>query len=58
MQQGHPIYYLSKSLSPKNKALSTYEKECMAILLAIEKWRSYMLGQESLLEHITRACHI
>jgi hypothetical protein len=46
MQQGHPICYLSKSLSPKNKALSTYEKECMAILLAIEKWRCYLLRQE------------
>lgn len=46
MQEGHPISYLSKALSPKNKALSTYEKECMAILLAVERWRSYLLGQE------------
>jgi hypothetical protein len=26
MQQGHPVAYLSKSLSSKNQALSTYEK--------------------------------
>lgn len=46
MQAGQPICYLSKALSPKNKALSTYEKECMAILLAVEKWRSYLVGRE------------
>lgn len=46
MQEGHPISYLSQPLSARNTALSTYEKECMAVLLAIEKWRSYLLGQE------------
>lgn len=42
MQEGHPLAYLSKSLCAKNQALSTYEKECMAILLAVEKWRPYL----------------
>jgi len=46
MQQGHPISYLSKPLSGKNQALLTYEKECMAILLAVEKWRPYLIAQE------------
>ena len=46
MQEGHPISYLSKPLSVENQALSTYEKECMAILLAVEKWRPYLLAQE------------
>ena len=49
MQEGHPISYLSKPLSDRNKALSTYEKECMALLLAVEKWRSYLVGQEFLI---------
>jgi len=49
MQEGHPISYLSKPLSARNQALSTYEKECMAILLAIEKWRPYLLAQEFLI---------
>jgi hypothetical protein len=31
MQQGHPIAYLRKTLSNKSQALSTYEKECLAI---------------------------
>jgi hypothetical protein len=46
MQQGHPITYLSKSLCPHNQSLSTYEKECLAILMAVDKWRSYLQHQE------------
>jgi len=42
MQEGHPIAYLSKPLSGRNQGLSTYEKECMAILLAVDKWRCYL----------------
>jgi hypothetical protein len=42
MQRGHPIAFLSKSLGPKNQSLSTYDKECLAILLAIDRWRSYL----------------
>ena len=46
MQEGHPIAYLSKPLCKKNQALSTYEKECMAILMAVDKWRPYLQHQE------------
>jgi len=42
MQSGHPIAYLSKHLCPRNQALSVYEKECLAILMAIDKWRPYL----------------
>jgi len=42
MQEGHPIAYLSKPLSGPNQGLSTYEKECMAILWAVDKWRCYL----------------
>lgn len=38
MQSNHPIAYLSKAVCHKNQALSTYEKECMALILAIDKW--------------------
>ena len=38
MQEGHPIAYLSKAITPKLQALSTYEKEFMAVVLAVEKW--------------------
>lgn len=42
MQQDHPLAFLSKALGPKNQGLSTYEKEYMAILLAVNQWRSYL----------------
>ena len=41
-QEGHPIAYISKALGPKNQGLSTYEKECLAILMAVDHWRSYL----------------
>lgn len=44
-QQGHPIAYLSKTLAPRHQALSTYEKEFLAVVLALEKWRGYLLDR-------------
>jgi hypothetical protein len=35
IQEGHPLAFLSKALGPKSRGLSTYEKEYMAILLAV-----------------------
>lgn len=45
-QEGHPIAFVSKALGPKNQGLSTYEKESLAILLAVEKWKAYLLPAE------------
>lgn len=41
-QKGHPIAYLSKALGMTAQTMSTYEKECLAILLAVDKWRPYL----------------
>ena len=46
MQQNHPVAFLSRSLGPRNQTLSVYEKECLAILLAVEKWRAYLQHRE------------
>jgi hypothetical protein len=35
MQQGRPLAYFSAALCPKNAAMSTYEKEALAILEAL-----------------------
>jgi hypothetical protein len=37
---------VNKALGPKNQALSTYEKECLVILLVVEHWRSYLQHSE------------
>jgi len=46
MQGGHPLAYLSRALGPRSRGLSTYEKEYMAILIALEQWRSYLQHAE------------
>lgn len=45
-QQGHPIAFLSRPLGPPTSGLSTYEKEYLAILMAVEQWRSYLQHAE------------
>jgi hypothetical protein len=42
MQSGHPLAFISKALGPRARGLSTYEKEYLAILIAVEHWRSYL----------------
>jgi hypothetical protein len=46
MQDNHPIAYLSKSLGPKAQALSTYDKECLAVIMAVNKWKPYLQHKE------------
>jgi hypothetical protein len=43
LQEGHPLAFISKALGPKTQGLSTYEKEYLAILVAVEQWRPYLL---------------
>lgn len=44
MQQGRPLAYLSRAIGPKAAALSTYDKEALAILEALKKWKHYFVG--------------
>jgi hypothetical protein len=49
-QEGHPIAYISKALGARNLGLSIYEKECLAILFAVDHWRSYLQHGEFLIK--------
>ena len=46
MQEGKPIAYYSGTLGTKSAAMSTYEKEALATLEALKRWRHYFLGGE------------
>ena len=46
MQNQHPIAYFSKVLSERNLAKSTYEQEIIALALAVQHWRPYLLGKQ------------
>ena len=50
MQDSHPIAYFNKALSPKHQTMSIYEKEFMVVVLAVEKWRPYLLGRHFVLK--------
>jgi hypothetical protein len=40
MQEKRPIAYLSKVLGSRSQSLSAYEKEFIALLTAVKKWRA------------------
>lgn len=46
LQDGHPLAFISKALGPRTLGLSAYEKEYLAILMAVEQWRHYLLQSE------------
>ncbi|XP_019235516.1 PREDICTED: uncharacterized protein LOC109215856 [Nicotiana attenuata] len=46
MQEGHPIAFISKALSPKHAALSVYDRELLEMVHAVSKWSQYLLGQK------------
>lgn len=46
IQKQHPIAFLSHALGPRHQGLSTYEKESLAIILAVEHWRPYLQHAE------------
>ncbi|GAU22407.1 hypothetical protein TSUD_122930 [Trifolium subterraneum] len=46
MQEKKPIAYYSKALGMRNLTKSAYEKELMAVVLAIQHWRPYLLGRK------------
>lgn len=46
MQHDQPVAFLSKALSGPHKLLSIYEKEFLALIMAVEKWRQYLQCQE------------
>nr|XP_006823664.1 PREDICTED: uncharacterized protein LOC100372741 [Saccoglossus kowalevskii] len=53
--QGHdgklfPVSYASKKLSQREKAYSTIEKECLAIVWSVKKYMMYLYGTQFILQ--------
>lgn len=43
MQDGRPLPFASNVLSPQHQKMPVYDKEMMAIVYAVTKWRPYLL---------------
>lgn len=50
MQQGNIIAFLSKGLSAKHQSLSVYDKELLALVIAVNKWSQYLTVEALLLK--------
>ncbi|KAJ8751592.1 hypothetical protein K2173_016841 [Erythroxylum novogranatense] len=44
MQEKRPIAFFSETLKGSSLKLSTYEKEMLAVVKSVRKWRPYLLG--------------
>ncbi|KAK9057995.1 hypothetical protein SSX86_022835 [Deinandra increscens subsp. villosa] len=54
-QKDHPVAYFSKGFSPSNRFKSAYDRELLALVLAVQKWSHYLLGRHFLIrtDHYT-----
>lgn len=50
MQDGHPLAYISRHLKGKQLTLSIYEKELLAVVFAVQKWRHYLLTSQFIIK--------
>lgn len=50
MQEHHPIAYISRMLSPRQQALSVYERELLAVVFAVQKWSSYLMHKHFIIK--------
>ena len=53
--QEHPVGYYSRKLLAREQRYSTIEKECLAIKLALDAFKVYLLGRKFVVQTDHRA---
>lgn len=46
MQEGWPLAFTSKALSPLHLSMSVYDKEMFTVVHAVTKWQPYLIGRQ------------
>jgi len=46
MQDHHPLAFIIRNLNLQQQSLSTYEKELLAVVFVVQKWRLYLLHKK------------
>ena len=54
-EEDRPIAYFNRNLLPRERAYSTVEKECLAIVLAIKHFQADLLGKPFIVQTDHRA---
>ena len=49
-QMNKPIAFYSHTLAMRDRAKPVYEREFMAVVLAVQRWRPYLLGTKSVVK--------
>ncbi|KAD7479941.1 hypothetical protein E3N88_03077 [Mikania micrantha] len=53
-QAEHPIAYFSKGFTPSTRFKSAYDRELLALVLAVQKWNHYLFGRHFLIRKENR----
>ena len=50
VQNQRPIAYYSHTLAVRDRVKPVYERELMAVVMAVQRWRPYLLGKKFLVK--------
>jgi len=50
MQESHYISYISKAFNKQQQSYSTYEKELLGVVFAVQRWRHYLLNRHFIIK--------
>lgn len=50
IHEGRPVAYFSKALGPRSRVMSTYDKELMGMVTAVQKWSPYLMNRHFIIK--------